>query len=161
MSETMVKKQLEGSEIQTGACHYCGQVYQFETDGRATETQLDKWAEEKCGCGEAALERQWREKADEAKQNTEELFGESFPEACEILKEGIDLIVRHKATKVAVDAKGGKLSVQKSKNGIKAEISRTEKKEYGGVAWRRGRASCRTRRRGSATSAASCMGITA
>ena len=58
----------------------------------------------------------------------EELFGESFPEACEILKEGIDLIVRHKATKVAVDAKGGKLSEKKKKNGIKAEISRTEKK---------------------------------
>ncbi len=54
MAENMTKKQLESSEIQTGACHYCGQVYQFETDGRATETQLDKWAEEKCGCGEAA-----------------------------------------------------------------------------------------------------------
>ena len=37
MDENMTKKQLETSEIQTGACHYCGQIYQFETDGRAAE----------------------------------------------------------------------------------------------------------------------------
>ncbi len=57
MSETMVKKQLESSEIQTGACHYCGQVYQFETDGRATEEQLDEWAEEKCKCRDARIKK--------------------------------------------------------------------------------------------------------
>lgn len=37
MSEIMTKKQLESSEIQTGACRFCGQIYQFETDGNASE----------------------------------------------------------------------------------------------------------------------------
>ncbi len=57
MAENMTKKQLESSEIQTGACHYCGQVYQFETDGRATEEQLDSWAEEKCDCIDARIKK--------------------------------------------------------------------------------------------------------
>ena len=57
----MIRKQLESSEIQTGACHYCGQIYQFETDGRATEEQLDTWAVEKCDCVAAQVDRKDRE----------------------------------------------------------------------------------------------------
>lgn len=68
MAENMTKKQLESSEIQTGACHYCGQIYQFETDGRATEEQLDKWAEEKCDCVNAQITRRKMKTADKAKK---------------------------------------------------------------------------------------------
>lgn len=130
MGETMIRKQLESSEIQTGACHYCGQIYQFETDGRATEEQLDTWAVEKCDCVAAQVDRKDKAKIEKAKRNTEELFGEKYHEACEILKAGVDMIARYKAAKVTVDTgSGAKLSVGiNAKGGIKAEITRTEKK---------------------------------
>ncbi len=130
MSETMVKKQLESSEIQTGACHYCGQVYQFETDGRATETQLDKWAEEKCDCIDARIKKKRRERAAEAKFEIENLFGEQHPEACKVLKTGIDLITDEKASKIVIDTgEGVKLSVSINAKGIlKAEITKNVKK---------------------------------
>lgn len=66
MAENMTKKQLESSEIQTGACHYCGQVYQFETDGRATEEQLDAMALAKCDCLDAQIIRRKIKTADKA-----------------------------------------------------------------------------------------------
>ncbi len=89
MSETMIKKHFENSEIQTGACHYCGQVYQFETDGMVTEEQLDEWAEEKCDCIDARINKKRRGKANNAKVEIENLLGEGYPEACEVLKAGI------------------------------------------------------------------------
>lgn len=130
MSETMVKKQLESSEIQTGACHYCGQVYQFETDGRATEEQLDEWAEEKCDCIDARISKKRRKKANNAKVEIENLLGEGYPEACEVLKAGIDLIVEEKASKVVIDTgKGEKLSIKIDGKGIlKAEIVKNVKR---------------------------------
>lgn len=129
MSEVMIKKQLESSEIQTGACHYCGQIYQFETDGQATEEQLDKWAEEKCDCTAARIERKKREKAERTKEKISQLFHEGYPEAAAILISGVDLLIEDKAVKVTVDTGvGAKLSIGiNSKGNIKAEIAKTAK----------------------------------
>lgn len=130
MAENMTKKQLESSEIQTGACHYCGQIYQFETDGRATAEQLDKWAEEKCDCTDARIRKKRRERAAVAKYEIENLFGEQHPEACRVMKTGIDLITDEKASKIMIDTGDGvKLSVSINAKGIlKAEIAKSVKK---------------------------------
>ncbi len=130
MSETMVKKQLESSEIQTGACRFCGQIYQFETAGQATEEQLDAWALEKCDCVDAKVERRKREKGEKAKKNLKELLGEKYKDAYGILAQGIDMIIRYRAQKVTVDTgANGKVSVSETaKGGIKVEVSQTVKK---------------------------------
>ena len=128
--ETMVKKQLESSEIQTGACRYCGQIYQFETDGRATQEQLDRWAEEKCDCMEAGIERKRAERANEAKENIVELAGESHTEAAEVICRGIDLLMSGNVASVAVVTSDGyRLSATVSTKGaIKTEVTKTVKK---------------------------------
>lgn len=130
MSETMVKKQLEGSEIQTGACRFCGQIYQFETDGRATEEQLDTWAVEKCDCTSAQLERTRRIKAEKAKEKLDKLLGENFEEGKEILYAAIDQIAAHKLNKATLDIGNGiKVSVSvNAKGAIKSEITQTKKR---------------------------------
>lgn len=130
MSETMVKKQLENSEIQTGACHYCGQIYQFETDGRATEEQLDAWAVEKCDCGDAKIEKRRVKRANEAKDNIRELAGENQEEAVDLICQGIDQLLIGKIATVSVTTRGGyKLSATiNAKGNIKTEITKTVKK---------------------------------
>lgn len=136
MSEVITKKQLESSEIQTGACHYCGQIYQFETDGRATEEQLDAWAVEKCDCGGAVMKRRRAEKAEEAKQDIFEIAEESECEqtqrdaALNLICEGIDLLVEQKIESMGVVLKDGhKMNVKiNGKGNIKTEISKTTKK---------------------------------
>ena len=130
MSENIVKKQLESSEIQTGCCRFCGQIYQFETDGRATEDQLDKWAEERCDCYEAKVAQKMTQRANEARDNIQELFGEKYESALGILALGVDLILMNEASKLTIDTgKGEKLSVSVNTKGIiKTEISKTVKK---------------------------------
>ena len=130
MAETMTKKQLENSEIQTGACHYCGQVYQFETDGRATEEQLDAWAAEKRDCIDAITERMRRQRADLAKEKREELLDKNFMEEREVLYKAIDLMVQDKIVRTTVDIGNGiKLSVgMNAKGSIKTEITQTKKR---------------------------------
>lgn len=130
MSETMVKKQLESSEIQTGACHYCGQIYQFETDGRATAEQLDAWAVEKCDCISARIERKKQIQKEEAKANIEELLGEGREDVAGLLNHGIDIIVEKMASKVIVKTgRGETMQVSVNKDGIiKTEITKTSKK---------------------------------
>lgn len=130
MAENMTKKQLESSEIQTGACQYCGQVYQFETDGRASEGQLDAWAAEKCDCIASRIERKKRQKADNAKKKMEELFGENFMDEREVMYRAIDLMVQDKVIKTTVDLGNGiKLSAgMNAKGNIKTEITQTKKR---------------------------------
>ena len=130
MSETMIKKQLESSEIQVGACPYCGQTYSFETDGRATEKQLDAWAVEKCDCIDARIERKKQNKKEEAKANIEELLGEGREDVAGLLNHGIDLISEKKATRVIVKTgRGETMQVSVNKDGIiKTEITKTMKK---------------------------------
>ncbi|MFG6334809.1 MAG: hypothetical protein K1W20_04960 [Lachnospiraceae bacterium] len=130
MSEIMTKKQLESSEIQTGACRFCGQIYQFETDGKASEEQLDAWAVEKCDCIDARIEQKRQVQKDEAKANIEELLGEGREDVAGILNHGIDLILKKTATRVIVKTgRGETMQVSVNKDGItKAEITKTVKK---------------------------------
>lgn len=136
MSETMTKKQLEGSEIQTGACRFCGQIYQFETDGRATEEQLDAWAAEKCDCVDAKIERKYAEKTNEAQTNIREMLEEIEKDseqthfATDLIRDGIDLLARRKIVSFQVVMRNGcKLSAKiNDKGNIKTEISKTLKR---------------------------------
>ena len=70
-----VKKQVETSEIQYGACKYCGQVHQFETVGMCSQDQLDEWASEKCDCSEAKEAEKMRKREQIARMNIEDMFG--------------------------------------------------------------------------------------
>ncbi len=136
MSEVMTKKQLESSEIQTGACRFCGQIYQFETDGLATEEQLDAWATEKCDCVDAKIEQKYTKKADEAKANIMEMLEESggAPDQTQVetdlMCQGIDLLARQKIVSMAVVTRRGyKLSAKINEKGnLKTEISKTIKR---------------------------------
>ncbi len=130
MIETMVKKQLESSDIQTGCCRFCGQIYQFETDGRATEDQLDAWALEKCDCIDARIEQKRQQRAAEAKENVHELLGEGREDVEGLMDHGIDLISEKKVAKVTVKTgEGETMNVSVNKDGIiKTEITKTTKK---------------------------------
>lgn len=130
MAENMTKKQLESSEIQTGACHYCGQIYQFETDGRMTEEQLDAMALAKCDCIDAQIIQKKMKTADKAKKKMEELFEGNFQDERKILCRAVDLIVDDKNTKAAIATGNGiKISVGiNAKGNIKTEITQTKKR---------------------------------
>lgn len=130
MAENMTKKQLESSEIQTGACHYCGQIYQFETDGRMTEEQLDAMALAKCDCIDAQIIQKKMKTADKAKKKMEELFEGNFQDERKILCRAVDLIVDDKITKAAIATGNGiKISVGiNAKGNIKTEITQTKKR---------------------------------
>ncbi|MDO5390997.1 MAG: hypothetical protein Q4F24_07935 [Eubacteriales bacterium] len=45
------------SIVEVGVCPFCGQGYEFQTIGQATDELLEKWAVQKCGCIDARLER--------------------------------------------------------------------------------------------------------
>lgn len=130
MSETMVRKQLESSDIQTGGCKFCGQIYQFETGGQASEEQLDAWATEKCDCIDSRIEQKRQQRAAEAKANVQELLGEGREDIAGLLDHGIDLISESKATRVTVKTgRGETMNVSVNKDGIiKTEITKTTKK---------------------------------
>lgn len=130
MSETIIKKQLESSDIQTGACKFCGQIYQFETGGQASEESLDAWATEKCDCIDAGTERKRQERAAEAKANILELLGEEREDVAGLLDHGIDLISEKKVARVTVKTGHGEtMNVSVNKDGIiKTEITKTTKK---------------------------------
>lgn len=130
MSETMVKKQLESSEIQTGACVFCGQVYQFETDGRVPEAQLDGWATDKCDCVDATLERRRKKKEQAAKDSIKELIMDEHPEIADMLNDTIGLILQEKITKLSVTAGNGEkmAMIVNQKGNIKIEYTKTKKK---------------------------------
>lgn len=65
-----------------------------------------------------------------AKFEIENLFGEQYPEACSVMKTGIDLITDEKASKIVIDTGVGvKLSVSiNTKGTLKAEITENVKK---------------------------------
>lgn len=130
MSETMIKKQLESSEIQTGACVYCGQVYQFETDGRASEERLDEWATDKCDCIDARIEQKRRKKEQEAKDSIQELIGNEHQEIADMLNAAVELILEEKVAKLSVTAGSGeKIAMTVNQKGnIKIEYTKTAKK---------------------------------
>lgn len=110
------EKKLESTEIQTGACIYCGQVRQFETSGLCTAERLDEMATERCHCMEAQEERREREAKERAEANIDTLFREA-PRMAEYLKHSVPLIQERCIDSVSVKSGKTKASVAMMSDG--------------------------------------------
>ena len=108
MSEVIqIPKKLDNSEMQTGFCKFCQQGFQMETSGMATQEQLDQWATDKCGCGEAKEDAERKGSVEQAKVNMERLFRTDNPVLEEILKEALPYIKGGEIYKITISAPGG------------------------------------------------------
>ena len=127
--ERTAQEYLEGTEIQTGACVHCGQIFQMQTAGNCADEQLDKWATEQCDCVGARLERKAVESEEKAKENIEKFFREQCPEAADLMKMAVRPVREQKIASVTVDTGfGTKGSVKlTSKGSIKVEKSISKK----------------------------------
>lgn len=130
-----MKKQVESSDIQSGACKFCGQIYQFETIGLASGKNLDDWATEKCDCAEAQYHTERMKSLEGAKENIKKFF-EKVPISGEIaitiLNMAASAIYEDKIESISVDLGNGckgKIS-QNSKGKIKVERTDTRKIKY-------------------------------
>lgn len=113
------------STLQTGCCHYCGQVINLETDGKRTEAELDRMAQQKCSCTGAARAR----RIESTEQNIEELFAEKFPDVAELLKAAVPMIMQYELNKITIDT-GKKVKAvltMNAKGMIKVEKNYTAK----------------------------------
>lgn len=119
------KRRAGMSTLQTGCCHYCGQIINLETDGKRTEAELDRMAQHKCDCVGARRAR----RIENTEQNIDELFAEQFPEVAELLKKAAPLIMQYKLNKITIDT-GKKVKAvltMNSKGMIKVEKNYTAK----------------------------------
>lgn len=123
-----IRKQIEDSVIQIGACPFCGQTYQMETSGMCTDEQLNRMAVEKCDCCDAMKFKKKDRKKKNAYQDIENLFGE-FGEVRDIFGQVVNLIVEDQITSVTIKINGnvtGKISCT-SKGNIKVEKEMKQK----------------------------------
>lgn len=116
------KKQTDSSEIQIGACKFCGQTYQLETTGICSPEQLDEWATEKCDCGEAKEVREMKESEDKAAKNIERLFGQYDTGA--ILKAAVHSVAICAVDSVVVNVGNGVKATLKLNKG-KVQVQKT------------------------------------
>lgn len=130
-----MKKQLESSDIQQGACTYCGQIYAFETSGLAREDDLNGWATEKCDCPEATYHTERKKSLEGAKKNITKFF-EKIPDSGEfivsVMNMAADALYEDKIYSLSIDTGlgiKGKIS-QNSKGKIKVERTDTKKVKY-------------------------------
>lgn len=110
--------------ILDGACRYCGQIKQVEVPANSEMEVVIEAATMGCGC-DAAKEYQVITKG---KKKIDELFGEDFPEAAEVMKESVVPIVQGIIKNITVDTGWnvkGKISLKPKGLNIKRE----EKKE--------------------------------
>lgn len=107
------KKQCLSSEIQTGACVYCGQCHQIETSGAATEEELDQWATEKCDCIDANRAKNRKK----IQARIDSLFAERYIDTAETLKGIVEAMQDMKIAKITID----------TGDGVKAQMSMTTK----------------------------------
>lgn len=120
-----IEKKLDSTEIQAGACRYCGQVRQFETSGLCTAERLDEMATEKCDCMAAREERRGREAAARAEANIDTLFGET-PHMAGYLKHSVPLLQDGRIDSVSVRSGKTKASAARMSDG-KIKITRDVK----------------------------------
>lgn len=127
--EKKVAEYLEGTEVQLGACIYCGQIFNLQTSGQCTDEQLNRWATEQCDCSGARIERKAAESEEKAKDNIEKLFRENSPEAADLMKLAVRPVREQKIASITVDTGfGAKGSVKlSSKGAIKVEKSISRK----------------------------------
>lgn len=131
-----MKKQLESSEIQHGACRFCGQIMSFETSGLAKEDDLNEWAVEKCDCTAAKIYTKRKKSVNTAKERVNTFFsnisGPSGETAIRLLNEAIDAIIQNEIEQITInigDGCKGKVSTN-SKGNIKVERTDTKKVKY-------------------------------
>lgn len=127
--EKTAKEYLEGTEVQLGACIYCGQVFNLQTSGQCTEEQLNRWATDQCDCSGARGARRAEESEKKAKDNIEKFFRENSPEAADIMKMAVRSVQEQKIASITVDTGFGvKGSVKLTNKGfIKVEKSISKK----------------------------------
>lgn len=127
--EKTAKEYLEGTEVQLGACIYCGQVFNLQTSGQCTEEQLNRWATDQCDCSGARGARRVEESEKKAKDNIEKFFRENSPEAADIMKMAVRSVQEQKIASITVDTGFGvKGSVKLTNKGfIKVEKSISKK----------------------------------
>lgn len=129
-----MKKQLETSEIQTGACTFCGQIYQFETSGLAKEEDLNTWAVEKCDCSQAKDFIKKKKELEKAKEKIQQMLGSDIAGdvITRLLDMAVDSISEDKIDDMTINVGNGckaKVS-QNSKGCIKVERTDTRKLKY-------------------------------
>lgn len=116
------QKQTDTSEIQIGACKFCGQTYQLETSGRCSQEQLDEWATERCDCWEAKETREMKAAEDKAIKNIEKLFGQYDTGA--ILKAAVHSVAICAVDSVMVNVGNGVKATLKLNKG-KVQVQKT------------------------------------
>ncbi len=117
------------SELQIGACIYCGQSRQIEADGRKTEQELANMATMLCNCEEAKAAQDVEMMQTTAETNVEKLFREENPDMASLLKAAVLPIMGDRIDQIIIKSgkMQGKVSVN-SKGGIKVERTDTHKK---------------------------------
>lgn len=123
------KEQENKDLLQLGECIYCGQTYQLETNGAATEEQLNKWATQKCDCEQAMKAQESESIQNYAEDNVEGLFRREFPDTASLLKAAIIPIMANAMDSITIDTgKKVKGKVSKTAKGnIKVERIETKK----------------------------------
>lgn len=81
-------KQLQSSEMQRGACRFCGQLIDIETSGLAKEADLNEWATEKCNCSEAKAYTKSKKSLKEAKDKIVTFFEYAGPAVISFIDDG-------------------------------------------------------------------------
>lgn len=116
-------------KIETTCCPYCGQYITLETIGEVGEEKLQELAAEQCECGGAKEARRKKQQREKLEKNICKLFGETFPEASDLLIAAICPIQEYNLAAIQIDTGLGikaKLSVNQ-KGEIKVEKSETKK----------------------------------
>ena len=122
-------EKIEGSELQIGYCSACGQAKQFQTSGGVDQVQLNEWATDECKCSAGMENRRMKKSYEKAIKNIDKLVGERFPEAAQILKEGLPFVIKDVIDSVTIKTGYGvdvKLSIT-SKGKVKVESKATNK----------------------------------
>lgn len=124
-------KRLEASDMQQGACIYCGQLWSFETIGLADGDKLDEWATEKCDCSAAKAQTQKKKSLKVAKEKIKQFFpGDNV--TLDILDKATDAIYDDHIEDITINIGNGvKAKVSTNRKGnIKVERTVTTKLKY-------------------------------
>lgn len=120
--------------VTMGACQYCGQIQ--EVGPHPSQSAADETASEVCNCPRARDERRVRERAEDARERVERLFGDSAEElgfkpvaddAVHLLESVVEMIARGPVSSASLNIRGqckAKFSVT-SKGKIKVSRSET------------------------------------
>ena len=131
----MKREALEGLEVQTGGCLFCGQIAQIETLIPWEQEKVDEAVTELCDCFEAKEYARKKGQKERACKAIEKQFGqqagteETAEQVRSLLKTIVEMIVEGNIDSGALDIGNGlkaKVSVT-SKGFIKVERQKTEK----------------------------------